>query len=120
MWADETMLVRALSNLVSNALRHATRATPVVLSAQAGADGACAVHVANDGPPIAPEHQALIFERFYRIDASRRGSASGSGLGLAIVRSIMAMHHGQVSVTSAPGQPTVFTLHFPAPADRPE
>jgi two-component system heavy metal sensor histidine kinase CusS len=117
VWADETMIVRALSNLVSNALQHATHGTPVVLSAQAGADGTCAVHVANDGPPIAPEHQALIFERFYRVDASRRGSASGSGLGLAIVRSIMEMHRGRASVTSAPGQPTIFTLHFPAPAD---
>ena len=116
VWADETMIVRALSNLVSNALQHATRRTPVVLSARAAADGTCAVHVANDGPPIAPEHQALIFERFYRVDASRRDSASGSGLGLAIVRSIMEMHRGRVSVTSAPGQPTIFTLHFPAPA----
>ena len=115
VWADETMLVRALSNLVSNALQHATRGTPVVLSAQVGPDGACMVHVANEGPPIAPEHQALIFERFYRVDASRRGSASGSGLGLAIVRSIMEMHRGRVSVTSGPGQPTVFTLHFPVP-----
>jgi two-component system heavy metal sensor histidine kinase CusS len=120
VWADETMIVRALSNLVSNALRHATRGTPVVLSAQAGTDGTCAVHVANDGPSIAPEHQALIFERFYRVDASRRGSASGSGLGLAIVRSIMEMHHGRVSVTSAPGQPTIFTLHFPAPTGQHE
>ena len=120
VWADETMIVRALSNLVSNALQHATRGTPVVLSAQAGADGACALGVANDGAPIAPEHQALIFERFYRVDASRRGSASGSGLGLAIVRSIMEMHRGQVSVTSAPGQPTVFSLTFPAPADQQE
>jgi two-component system heavy metal sensor histidine kinase CusS len=120
VWADETMIVRALSNLVSNALQHATRGTPVVLSAQERADGTCAVHVANDGPPIAPEHQALIFERFYRVDASRRGSASGSGLGLAIVRSIMEMHRGRVSVTSAPGQPTIFTLHFRAPTDEQE
>ena len=120
VWADETMIVRALSNLVSNALQHATRGSPVVLSAQAQADGTCTVHVANDGPPIAPEHQALVFERFYRVDASRRGSASGSGLGLAIVRSIMEMHRGRVSVTSAPGQLTIFTLHFPAPADQRE
>ena len=120
VWADETMIVRALSNLVSNALQHATRGTPVVLSAQAVADGTCAVHVMNDGPPIAPEHQALIFERFYRVDASRRGSASGSGLGLAIVRSIMEMHGGRVSVTSAPGQLTIFTLHFHVPTEEHE
>jgi len=116
VWADETMLVRALSNLVSNALRHAMPGTPVVLSASVERSGACSLRVANEGPPIAPEHQPLIFERFYRVDASRQGSASGSGLGLAIVRSIMDSHHGQVSVTSSAGAPTVFTLHFPAPA----
>jgi two-component system heavy metal sensor histidine kinase CusS len=117
VWADETMLVRALSNLVSNALRHAAPKTPVVLSANVEPDGACTLRVANEGTPIAPEHQPRIFGRFYRIDASRQGSASGSGLGLAIVRSIMDLHHGSVGVASAPGAPTVFTLHFPAPTD---
>lgn len=116
VWADETMLVRALSNLVSNALRHATRGTAVTLCAKVESSGACTLQVANEGPPIAAEHLPLIFERFYRVDASRQGSASGSGLGLAIVKSIMDMHRGRVTVASAPGEPVVFSLHFPAPA----
>jgi two-component system heavy metal sensor histidine kinase CusS len=116
VWADETMLVRALSNLVSNALRHATRGTPVVLSAMVEpSGGACILRVANEGPAIPAEHLPLIFERFYRVDASRQGSASGSGLGLAIVKSIMDMHRGRVTVTSATGKPTIFSLRFPAP-----
>ncbi|HVZ44868.1 MAG TPA: heavy metal sensor histidine kinase [Ramlibacter sp.] len=113
-WADETMLVRAVSNLVSNALHYAPRETVVLISAAVDAQGACALHVQNEGPAIAPGHHALIFERFYRVDASRQGSASGSGLGLAIVRSIMDMHAGRACVESAPGRPTVFTLEFPA------
>jgi two-component system heavy metal sensor histidine kinase CusS len=77
--------------------------------------GACILRVANEGPAIPAEHLPLIFERFYRVDASRQGSASGSGLGLAIVKSIMDMHRGRVTVTSATGKPTIFSLRFPAP-----
>ncbi|MDB5858384.1 MAG: Sensor protein [Ramlibacter sp.] len=114
VWADESMLVRALSNLVSNALQYAQRGTAIRLAAAEGAGGDCRIEVSNEGPPIAAEHQPRIFERFYRVDASRQGSASGSGLGLAIVRSIMELHRGTVSVASAPGRRTVFRLHFPA------
>jgi two-component system heavy metal sensor histidine kinase CusS len=112
-WADESMLVRALGNLVSNALQYAPQGSAIRLRAQPGADGGCTLEVANDGPPIPAEHQPRIFERFYRVDAARQGSAAGSGLGLAIVRSIMEMHGGSVTVDSGPGRPTVFALHFP-------
>ena len=80
------------------------------------ADGACAIEVANAGPPIAEEHQQRIFDRLYRIDPSREGSASGSGLGLAIVKSIMDLHGGTASVRSGAGEITVFSLRFPGPA----
>jgi two-component system heavy metal sensor histidine kinase CusS len=113
VWADESMLVRAVSNLVSNALRYAPAGTSIQLDAQPATDGSCTIRVANDGPPIAPEHQPRIFERFYRADAARQHSASGSGLGLAIVRSILELHGGTAAVHSAPARPTVFVLRFP-------
>ncbi|NML46725.1 heavy metal sensor histidine kinase [Ramlibacter sp. G-1-2-2] len=113
VWADETMLVRAVSNLVSNALQHAARGSVIRMVAETVTDGSCVLTVSNDGPPIPPEHLDRIFERFFRVDASRQGSAAGSGLGLAIVRSIMEMHGGSVAVSSAPGRPTAFTLRFP-------
>ncbi len=113
IWADESMLGRALSNLVSNALRYAPAGTAIRLHAQPAADGSCTIRVANDGPPIAAEYLPRIFERFYRADAARQGSASGSGLGLAIVRSILEMHGGTAAVDSGPGRPTVFALRFP-------
>jgi two-component system heavy metal sensor histidine kinase CusS len=119
VWADETMLVRALSNLVSNALQFAPRGTSILLSAQVAPDGSCELRVANDGPAIPTDQQQRIFRRFYRVDSSREGSASGSGLGLAIVRSIMELHRGTVSVESAAGRPTVFTLHFRPPPPGP-
>ncbi len=115
VWADETMLIRAVSNLVSNALRYAPRGTCIELAARIDSEGGCTIEVSNEGPAISEEQQPLIFERFYRADASRHGSASGSGLGLAIVRSIMDLHGGEAWVSSAPGMRTAFSLRFPAP-----
>jgi len=118
VWADKTLLVRALGNLISNALRYAPRGSTVTVTASPQADGACLIEVSNQGPPIPADEQARIFDRLYRIDSSRVGSASGSGLGLAIVKSIMELHGGSASVASAPGTPTTFGLWFPAPAAR--
>ena len=116
VWADKTLLQRALGNLLSNALRYAPRGSGVSLIVDAQADGACALEVGNAGPPIAEEHQQRIFDRLYRIDPSREGSASGSGLGLAIVKSIMDLHGGTAAVRSGAGEITVFSLRFPGPA----
>jgi two-component system heavy metal sensor histidine kinase CusS len=116
VWADETMLIRAVSNLVSNALRHAPSGTVIKLAAQVDTFGGCEISVSNEGSPITADQQLRIFERFYRADASRHGSASGSGLGLAIVRSIMELHGGHAAVQSSQGARTVFSLRFPAPA----
>jgi len=115
VWADETMLIRALSNLVSNALRYAPRGTVVELAAAVDAAQGCVIEVSNEGAPIAPELQGRIFERFVRGEAGREGSAAGSGLGLAIVRSIMELHRGRADVSSAPGRRTAFRLAFDGP-----
>jgi two-component system heavy metal sensor histidine kinase CusS len=111
--ADETMLIRAVSNLVSNALRHAPGGSCIEVAAKVLGDGGCTIEVSNEGEPIDPEQQKRIFDRFYRADASRHGSSSGSGLGLAIVRSIMDLHGGTAWVRSSPGERTVFGLRFP-------
>jgi two-component system heavy metal sensor histidine kinase CusS len=115
VWADRVLLRRAIANLVANALRHAAPGSTVSIDATVQADGACMLEVSNEGPAIAPEHQARIFDRLYRIDPSRGDSAAGAGLGLAIVKSIMDLHGGRASVSSAHGQRTVFGLWFPGP-----
>jgi len=115
-WADELLFIRALGNLVSNALRYAPRGSTVVVSTLPHDGGACTLEVSNDGPPIAPAFQQRIFERSFRIDESRAGSAAGSGLGLAIVKSIMDLHGGTASVISGAGRRTMFRLWFPGPA----
>jgi two-component system heavy metal sensor histidine kinase CusS len=115
IWADQTLLNRAIGNLVSNALRYAPRGTSIRVMTQQHDGGGVTLEFANDGPPIASEHQLRIFDRAFRADESRAGSATGSGLGLAIVKSIMELHHGTVSVISGPGRSTVFRLWFPGP-----
>ena len=116
VWADETLFMRVLGNLVSNALRYAPRGSTVTVMTTPHDGGACTLEVANDGPPIAPEFQQRIFERSFRIDGARSDSASGSGLGLAIVKSIMDLHQGTVRVISGVGRRTLFRLWFPGPA----
>ena len=115
VWADDTLLSRAVGNLLTNALRHARPGSTIVLSAAPTPGGGCRIAVANEGEPIPPVHHADIFERRYRIEDPDTEDTPGSGLGLAIVRSTMELHGGTVGVRSAPGQPTVFTLDFPAP-----
>jgi len=116
IWADETMFVRALGNLLSNALRYAPRGTTVAVAAAVHEGGGCTLEVSNAGQPIAPEYRERVFERSFRVDESRYGSASNSGLGLAIVRSIMDLHHGTAALVSEPGQRTTFRLWFPGVA----
>ncbi|SEJ84394.1 heavy metal sensor histidine kinase [Paraburkholderia diazotrophica] len=109
--ADATLFRRAVSNLISNALEHAFHGSSVELSASESAKYTV-IEVTNQGHSIAPEHVDKIFERFYRVDASRHGSAKNTGLGLAIVKSIMELHRGKVDVASY-GERTTFTLYFP-------
>ena len=110
---DKLMLRRAISNLLSNAIRHAPeRSKVVVLLGQTTHEASLCVE--NAGPIIAPEHLPRLFDRFYRVDKSRLHLASdGTGLGLAITQAIMAAHGGSVTAESSTEQ-TRFCLRFPA------
>lgn len=119
VYADPTMFRRAISNLLSNALRYSGKNTEIVMETKSGMDGAATLSVRNPGPAIPPEHLTRIFDRFYRIEQSRVKSSEGSGLGLAIVKTIMQLHGGTVSVDCTSDGLTVFTLWFPAPAKTP-
>ncbi|MFZ6647734.1 heavy metal sensor histidine kinase [Undibacterium sp. TJN25] len=110
--ADPDLLRRALANLLSNAVRYADAGTEITLTAQQDAVGTT-LEVDNKGPTIEPHHLTRLFDRFYRADASRRGSSDASGLGLSIVRSIMLLHQGTWKAASSEGN-TRFTLFFPA------
>ncbi len=97
---DKLMLRRAISNLLSNAIRHAPAQSCVAVTLSQRDDEA-KLCVENAGPAIAPEHLPRLFDRFYRIDKSRLHLPSeGTGLGLAITQAIMKAHGGTVTVDS--------------------
>ncbi|QXL85129.1 heavy metal sensor histidine kinase [Comamonas sp. NLF-1-9] len=109
---DRLMFRRALSNLLSNALRHTPEAGTITVCI-AGTAQSTVVSVENTGPDIDPKMLPRLFDRFYRADPTRaHPDAEGSGLGLAITRAIVQAHGGHVTVTSSHGH-TCFALVFP-------
>jgi two-component system heavy metal sensor histidine kinase CusS len=115
MRGDPLMIRRAVSNLLSNAIRHTPPGGRITVSIRrAGADR-LAIDVSNTGETIPADHLPRLFDRFYRIGASRAGDGSHSGLGLAIVKSIVEAHGGAVTVSSTAGE-TRFSLLIEAAA----
>ena len=111
--ADPTLLRRALTNLVTNAVKYAPESGPVVLRAeQQGTE--VVVSVRDRGPGIAPADLPHVFQKFYRGGQGTAERPHGSGLGLAIVKSIADLHDGRVWCESAPGEGSVFYLALPA------
>ncbi|MDD1005340.1 heavy metal sensor histidine kinase [Pseudomonas sp. TNT2022 ID642] len=104
-------LRRALINLLSNAVQH-TGAGQVIEVRIEVEEHQVSIGVANPGSPIASEHLPRLFERFYRVDASRSNSGNNHGLGLAIVKAIALMHGGDVFVRSDRGMNT-FGIYLP-------
>lgn len=107
---DFGRLEQALQNLAANALRHTPEHGRIVLLAQRSGERVRIV-VRDTGPGIAPEHLPMIFDRFYKVDASRKASG-GSGLGLSIVKAIVERHGGTISAHNDNG--AVFEIMMPA------
>ncbi|MCI2239919.1 HAMP domain-containing histidine kinase [Paenibacillus sp. TRM 82003] len=116
--ADEAGVRQVVTNLLGNALHHTPAGTPVEVAVGlvAGPSGPESVlEVRDHGPGLPPEEAERVFERFYRLDASRRrGTGGGSGLGLAIVASIVAGHGGTVAAVPTPGGGATFRVRFRA------
>jgi two-component system heavy metal sensor histidine kinase CusS len=96
---EKAHLRRALINLLSNAVQHTAPGQVIDVAIEVQAQQV-AIAVTNPGETIASEHLPRLFERFYRVDASRRNSGANHGLGLAIVKAIALMHGGDVFVRS--------------------
>ncbi|HEK1684805.1 TPA: heavy metal sensor histidine kinase [Pseudomonas putida] len=111
--ADRLMFQRALSNLLSNAIRHSPQGQVIELGIERRQDQVW-LWVQNQGAGIDEAHLAHLFERFYRAGCGRSRLEGGTGLGLAIVKSIMQLHGGRVEVSSAAQGPTRFSLVFQA------
>ena len=104
----------ALAKLVENAISYSPSGSTVSLVAQASKDGHYGIiRVVDHGRGISKADQGRIFERFYRADNQSEETAVGIGLGLAIVKHVALTHHGSVTVWSAPGEGSTFTLMLP-------
>ena len=109
---DRTLLRRALTNLLSNAIRHTSKGQAVIVELSKNSVGEVSIAVENQGNDIPQLHLMHLFDRFYRVDPSRQRHSEGAGLGLAITKSIIEAHGGQISAKSGNGL-TCFSISLP-------
>jgi two-component system, OmpR family, heavy metal sensor histidine kinase CusS len=114
---DRTLLLRAVGNLVSNALAHTPPGGAVALRSNVDSS-TIRIAVSDTGVGIPAEALPRVFDRFFRVDSSRSQASGGTGLGLAIVQSIALLHGGNVRISSQPGRGTTVTLHMPVSCAR--
>jgi signal transduction histidine kinase len=111
--ADPAKLHDVIRNLAENAVNYAPPNTDIVLAAVSeGHD--CVLSVSDSGPGIPSDDLRRVFERFYRVDASR-ARPGGTGLGLAIVKHLVELHGGSVKAANRPDGGAVFTVTLPQP-----
>ena len=106
---DEEMIKQLAVILLSNAEKYSDDGGRIRISLEAKGDKRV-LKVHNTGPAIPPEAQQRIFDRFYRVDSSHNREVEGNGLGLAIAQSIVSVHKGKITVHSAEGEGTEFTV----------
>jgi two-component system, OmpR family, phosphate regulon sensor histidine kinase PhoR len=116
---DRDELIRALENLVENALKYgaAGKRVDIALTRAQTPAGVPEARVAvrDYGPGIAPEHLPRLTERFYRVDVADSRAKGGTGLGLALVKHVLNRHGGRVNIASTLGAGASFTMHLPLP-----
>jgi two-component system, OmpR family, phosphate regulon sensor histidine kinase PhoR len=114
---DRDELIRALENLVENALKYGAAGKRIDITLTRGQTRAgvqeVRVAVRDYGPGIAPEHLPRLTERFYRVDVADSRAQGGTGLGLALVKHVLNRHGGRLNIESTPGAGASFTMHLP-------
>ncbi len=108
---DPDRMSQVVGNIASNAIKYSPPGASITLSAEADANEV-RISISDDGPGIAVDEQALVFEPFYRSRRPQRFS-EGLGLGLSIARSLVEAHGGRLTLTSAPGVGSTFTVTLP-------
>jgi two-component system sensor histidine kinase SenX3 len=112
VYGDHEMLSTAVKNLIENAIIYSEENSQVGVGLRT-VSGVAEISVADNGVGIPAEEQDRIFERFYRIDASRSRQTGGTGLGLSIVKHVAMNHRGEVRLFSQAGLGSTFTLRMP-------
>jgi ligand-binding sensor domain-containing protein/signal transduction histidine kinase/DNA-binding NarL/FixJ family response regulator len=126
IWFDAEKVEKVIFNLLSNAFKYVDEEGTIVILIKPGEpslpgfpNGMVEISVRDNGPGIAPEDLAHLFERFYH--GTRKDGTSlkteNSGIGLAFSKRLMELHHGEISVSSEPGAGSLFTIKFPVGKD---
>jgi two-component system sensor histidine kinase SenX3 len=116
IWGNRGQLAAALGNLVENAVNYSPARTRVGIAGRrisATGGDLIEISVTDQGIGISEKDRDRVFERFYRVDPARSRATGGTGLGLSIVKHVAASHGGEVTVWSAEGQGSTFTLRLP-------
>ena len=108
---DKDLFRIALNNLLNNAVKYNQSGGTVVLAAEE-ADQDVVISVRDNGIGMAPEDQAHVMEKFYRVAEHGEGARGGHGLGLYLAKQIVELHHGQLTLESALGQGSTFAIHL--------
>jgi heavy metal sensor kinase len=110
---DRMFLRQALVNIIHNAVKYSLPGGSISVRVRKDPAGDIHVEVADNGPGIAPEHSARIFDRFYRADESRSREAGGAGLGLSIAQWAVRVHGGDIRLLPTPGSGCTFRIRLP-------
>lgn len=114
LYVDPEKTLRALTNVLSNAVKYSAPGTPIRVDSVAGTlhgEPAIGLRIADRGIGMSPGQLARVFERFYRADPS--GNIPGTGLGMCLVKEIVDLQRGRVDIDSNPGEGTTVTLWLP-------
>jgi signal transduction histidine kinase len=112
LWADPSLLGRAIDNLLDNAAKYSEPPTPITLSVRQ-AEGGIEIKVVDEGIGITPEDLEHAFTPFFRADKSRTRSTGGAGLGLALSKRIVESHAGRITLESLPARGTTARVWLP-------
>lgn len=111
--ADRLILRHAIINLLDNAIKYSPAESSILLRVYRGEGKTAILEVIDQGPGISVEHQAYVFDRFYRVDKARTREWGGAGLGLSITRWAVEAHGGEINLKSEEGRGTTFRVSLP-------
>jgi len=110
---DRLILRQAVVNLLDNAIKYSPGESQILVRVQSGGDKQVFLDVVDQGPGIPSEHQAYVFDRFYRVDRARTREWGGAGLGLSITRWAVEAHGGEITLKSEEGHGCTFRVSLP-------
>jgi heavy metal sensor kinase len=116
--ANPLLLRQAFTNLIDNAIKYAPRGSVVSIAVRRNGEAEAVVDVTDEGPGIAPEHAAHVFDRFYRVDGARSRDEGGAGLGLSIARWAVEVNGGHIRLQSEVGKGSTFSVFLPLSPER--